>query len=240
MRERGPQAAVAPARAGRKVTEASWEKPISDLSGTLDPPQYLRGFSKWFEDRVASVVILFLLAPVLALIALAVKLESKGPVLFVQERYGFKNRIIRVYKFRTMYSENCDQSGARRTVSDDPRVTPLGRFLRMLSLDELPQLFNVLAGEMSLVGPRAHAVAMKVGDRPYHDAVADYFLRHSVRPGITGWAQVNGSRGEVDSLEKARERLAFDLHYVDNWSLGLELKILLLTVRTVLSCKNAY
>ena len=178
--------------------------------------------------------------PRLAIIALLIKFESRGPVLFVQERFGFNNAVIRVYKFRTMYADCGDISGAKRTVHNDPRVTRMGRILRWLSLDELPQLLNVLRGEMSLVGPRPHAIAMKAGDRLYHEAVDDYAHRHRVKPGITGWAQVNGCRGEIDTIEKARARVAFDLFYIEHWSLWLDLKTLILTMPVLLARQNAY
>jgi lipopolysaccharide/colanic/teichoic acid biosynthesis glycosyltransferase len=139
-----------------------------------------------------------------------------------------------------MYTDRGDGSGAQRTVPNDPRVTRVGRVLRSLSLDELPQLINVLKGDMSLVGPRAHAIAMKAGEHLYSDAVAEYRQRHRVRPGITGWAQINGSRGEIDTLEKARTRVEYDLYYIEHWSLWLDLKILALTVPILLSRRNAY
>jgi polysaccharide biosynthesis protein PslA len=139
-----------------------------------------------------------------------------------------------------MRSDAGDVTGAARTLRDDPRVTQIGRILRHLSLDELPQLINVLRGEMSLIGPRPHALAMKAGERLYHDAVAEYFLRHRVKPGMTGWAQVNVLRGEIDTLAKARQRVAFDLYYIDNWSMALDVKILFMTVWTLLVRRDAY
>jgi Undecaprenyl-phosphate glucose phosphotransferase len=203
----------------------------------------LRGVAGWFkraEDVVVAAAALLLLAPVMALAALAIRLDSPGPVLFRQPRYGFANRTIQVLKFRTMYVDRGDGSGAARTTRDDPRVTRVGRFLRRTSIDELPQLINVLRGEMSIVGPRAHAVAMKVEGRLYDEAVGAYFARHRVRPGITGWAQVNGLRGEVDTLEKARRRVAFDLDYIERWSLLFDLRIMIRTAWTVFDDPNAY
>jgi polysaccharide biosynthesis protein PslA len=174
------------------------------------------------------------------IIAAAIRLDSRGPVFFIQDRFGFNNKTIRVLKFRTMHVEQEDPTGANRTLARDPRVTRVGRFLRSVSLDELPQLVNVLRGEMSLVGPRPHALGMKAGERLYHDAVSDYFQRHRVRPGMTGWAQVNGLRGEIDSLDKARRRVALDLYYIDHWSLWLDLKILLKTIIVIFGRENAY
>jgi polysaccharide biosynthesis protein PslA len=161
-------------------------------------------------------------------------------VFFVQKRFGFNNEVIRVLKFRTMFVDRGDPSGAQRTVHNDPRITRLGRLLRLLSFDELPQLINVLRGDMSLVGPRPHAIAMMAGDRLYWEAVEQYLHRHRVKPGITGWAQVNGLRGEVDTLEKARARVAHDLYYIEHWSCWLDLKILLKTVGILASRQNAY
>jgi lipopolysaccharide/colanic/teichoic acid biosynthesis glycosyltransferase len=149
-------------------------------------------------------------------------------------------RVIRVLKFRTMYADRGDPSGARRTTPGDPRVTRVGRVLRALSLDELPQLINVLKGDMSLVGPRPHAIKMQAGDRLYHDAIIEYPQRHRVKPGITGWAQIHGLRGEVDSLEKARARVEYDLYYIEHWSLWLDLWILLATGLRLLIRRESY
>lgn len=204
------------------------------------PLKHWSGVTKWVEDKVLGLAFLVLFAPLFALVALAIRLDSRGPVFFVQERFGFNNRTFRVWKFRTMHVEVSDVSGSNRTVPSDPRVTRVGRFLRGMSLDELPQLLNVLIGDMSLVGPRPHVMAMKAGDRLYHDAVADYFLRHRVKPGMTGWAQVNGLRGEIDTVEKARRRIDHDLYYIGHWSLWLDIKILLSTVRVLMSRQNAY
>jgi Undecaprenyl-phosphate glucose phosphotransferase len=195
---------------------------------------------KWLEDKCLTVAMLTVVAPLMLLIGLLIKYDSRGPVLFVQERLGFNNKIIRVLKFRTMRVEHEDRSGGRRTLPGDPRVTRMGRLLRKTSLDELPQLINVLRGEMSLVGPRPHAVAMRINERPYSEAVGGYAQRHRVKPGITGWAQINGLRGEVDSLERGRARVDYDLEYIERWSLWLDLKILALTLPAVWSCRNAY
>jgi Undecaprenyl-phosphate glucose phosphotransferase len=206
------------------------ERPITSWNAVI----------KWFEDKVLSGLLLMSLAPIMLLIALLIKLESRGSVFFIQERFGFNNNIIRVLKFRTMYTHCSDFAGAARTVQNDPRVTPLGRALRALSLDELPQLLNVLKGDMSLVGPRPHPLPMAVGLRLYCDAVEKYAHRHRVKPGITGWAQVNGCRGEIDTIEKARARVEYDLAYIDEWSPWLDLKILALTVTALLRPRNAY
>jgi Undecaprenyl-phosphate glucose phosphotransferase len=223
--------------------------PIQGLSYLGDTPligivdrrmKHWNAVAKWIEDKVLSALLVLVFAPAMAIIALLIKLESRGPVLFVQERFGFNNEIIRVYKFRTMYDDRGDRSGARRTVRNDPRVSRVGGVLRRLSLDELPQLLNVLKGEMSLVGPRPHATAMKAGDRLYGEAVEDYVRRHRVKPGITGWAQVTGLRGEIDTLHKARARLEYDLFYIEHWSLWFDLKILSLTVPALFFHHNVY
>jgi Undecaprenyl-phosphate glucose phosphotransferase len=204
------------------------------------PLKHWRGLIKWLEDKLLSGVLLIFLGPLMGIASLLIKVDSRGPVLFVQERFGFNNDVIKVLKFRTMYVDRGDRSGAQRTVQNDPRVTRVGRVLRSLSFDELPQLINVLRGDMSLVGPRPHAIAMKAGGRLYCEAVEEYLHRHRVKPGITGLAQVNGLRGEIDTLDKARARVAHDLHYIEHWSPWLDLKILLKTVGILASRTNAY
>lgn len=225
------------------------EFPIRGLSETAAvrvveifdrPLKHWSGLAKSIEDKILGAVCLVIFAVPMMLIAAAIRLDSKGPVLFVQDRFGFNNKVVRVFKFRTMHVEAADPTGACRTVLGDPRVTRVGCILRTLSLDELPQLINVLRGDMSLVGPRPHAVAMRAGDELYHHAVADYFQRHRVRPGITGWAQVHGLRGEIDTLEKAHRRVAFDLYYIDHWSLWLDIKILFMTIKILFTRQNAY
>jgi lipopolysaccharide/colanic/teichoic acid biosynthesis glycosyltransferase len=158
----------------------------------------------------------------------------------VQPRIGFNNELIRVLKFRTMYADHADLAAEQTTTADDPRVTPIGRWLRKLSLDELPQLINVLQGDMSLVGPRPHATHMKVGDRYYQDAVRGYAGRHRVKPGITGLAQVNGVRGEIRTIQRAKLRVELDTKYMDNWSVWLDLSILAGTFRAVVWDRDAY
>lgn len=195
---------------------------------------------KAVEDRVLGGALLLALAPLMLAIAAAVKLDSRGPVFFRQTRYGFNNNLIRVWKFRTMYQHMTDPAATVLTQRDDPRVTRVGRFLRRTSLDELPQLLNVVCGEMSLVGPRPHALQAKAGDQLYQDVMHHYAARHRVKPGLTGWAQVHGWRGETDTTEKLTQRVEHDLYYIDHWSLLLDLQILLRTVRVVLGGHNAF
>lgn len=184
---------------------------------------------KGVEDRLMAALALVFFGPAMLLAAAAIRLESPGPILFRQLRFGFNNQPISVLKFRTMYADLCDPTGAARTVRGDPRITRVGRILRRTSVDELPQLLNVLRGEMSLVGPRAHPLMMTVGGTLYHEAVAGYAARHRVKPGITGLAQINGCRGEIATIEQAQARIRYDLDYVARWSLWLDLKIMLLT-----------
>jgi Undecaprenyl-phosphate glucose phosphotransferase len=207
-----------------------WQRPMRDLN---------RGVKR-LEDLVIASCALVLLSPLLVLTAMLVRLTSKGPVVFVQPRLGFNNEVIRVFKFRTMFADQTDIEGRATTTRGDPRITPVGKVLRRLSLDELPQLFNVIEGSMSLVGPRPHAIEMKVEDRYYHEAVRGYAGRHRVRPGITGYAQVKGLRGEIRTTERAKKRVELDQHYIDNWSLWLDLWILVLTARAVLFDSDAY
>lgn len=187
-----------------------------------------------------SLLALALLWPVMLAAAIAVKATSKGPVIFRQKRHGFNNEIIEIVKFRSMYVHMSDQSGIKAVTRNDPRVTPVGRFLRTSSIDELPQLVNVLRGELSLVGPRPHAISAQTGARKYVDVVESYFARHRVKPGVTGWAQINGLRGELDSDEKIRARTTYDLDYIENWSLLFDLKILCLTPIRLFNTDNVY
>jgi Undecaprenyl-phosphate glucose phosphotransferase len=192
------------------------------------------------EDRILGAIMLLLLAPVMLLVALLVKLDSPGPVLFKQHRYGYNNRLIKVFKFRSMRQDAADANAERLVRPGDNRVTRLGAFLRKSSLDELPQLLNVLRGEMSLVGPRPHALRAKADTRLYEEVVEEYASRHRVKPGITGWAQVKGWRGVTDTEDKIRERVAHDLYYIDNWSVLFDLKILAMTVIAVVKTQNAH
>jgi putative colanic acid biosynthesis UDP-glucose lipid carrier transferase len=194
------------------------------------------GFVKRASDIVLSLLILALIAPLLLVLAVAVKLSSPGPALFRQRRYGVAGDEVMVYKFRTMRVME-DGTEIRQCARGDPRVTPLGAFMRRMSLDELPQLVNVLQGRMSIVGPRPHAVAH---NEMYRKLINGYMLRHKVRPGITGWAQVNGWRGETDTLDKMRSRVAYDLDYLRNWSLRFDLYIMLRTVGAVWNGRNAH
>ena len=216
---------------GRVPVLDIFDKPIADWDV----------IAKALFDKVIGCVALIALAPVLALVALAVKLDSRGPVLFRQKRYGFNNELIEVFKFRSMYADRLDASADRLVTKGDSRVTRVGRFIRRTSLDELPQLFNVVfAGSLSLVGPRPHALHAKAADRQYDDVVDGYFARHRVRPGLTGWAQVNGWRGETDTQEKIQRRVEHDLAYIENWSLLFDLYILLITPLALFKAENAY
>jgi Undecaprenyl-phosphate glucose phosphotransferase len=189
-----------------------------------------QSIAKEVEDRLLGAAILTMIAPLLLAIALLIKLDSPGPVFFRQKRYGFNNQLIEVWKFRSMYAEATDANAEQLTRRNDPRITRLGRFLRRTSLDELPQFLNVVRGEMSIVGPRPHALAAKAGPLLYREAVKYYDARHRVKPGITGWAQVNGWRGETDTVEQIRKRVEHDLYYIEHWSILLDLRIIIRTI----------
>ncbi len=161
-------------------------------------------------------------------------------MLFKQLRHGFNNEPIEVLKFRSMYVEQCDPTAKAAVTKNDPRVTRVGRIIRKTSIDELPQFFNALFGSLSLVGPRPHAVTAQTHNRLYEEVVDGYFARHKVKPGVTGWAQINGWRGEIDTDEKIRKRTEYDLYYIENWSLWLDLKILFLTPISLFNTENAY
>ncbi len=207
-----------------------FDKPISNWDSV----------AKRIFDIVFSIAGIVLLSPVMLITAIAIKLESKGPVIFRQKRHGFNNEIVDVYKFRSMYTEMCDPSARNAVTKDDPRVTRVGRFIRKTSIDELPQFFNALKGDLSLVGPRPHAVTAQSHNRLYHEVVDGYFARHRVKPGVTGWAQINGWRGEIDSDDKIKMRTECDLYYIENWSLWFDLKIALLTPIRLMNTENAY
>lgn len=195
---------------------------------------------KRLEDLVLASLALVLALPVMLLVALAIRLDSPGPVLFRQKRYGYNNKLIEVFKFRSMYCDKTDANAERQTTRNDDRITRVGRFIRRTSLDELPQLFNVLVGSMSMVGPRPHATATKAAGILFEDAVKEYTARHRVKPGITGWAQINGYRGETDTLEKIEKRVEYDLQYIENWSIWFDLYILFRTLPAVLFTREAY
>lgn len=216
---------------GKVPTLDVFEQPITDWDMVL----------KAAFDRIVGAIILILLSPVMALVALAVKLDSPGPVLFLQKRYGFNNERIDVFKFRSLFHDQADPLASKVVTKGDKRVTRVGRFIRKTSLDELPQLFNVVfKGNLSLVGPRPHAVQGKLQNRLFDDAVDGYFARHRVKPGITGWAQINGWRGEVDTDEKIQKRVEFDLYYIENWSVLFDLYILFKTPFALIKGENAY
>lgn len=203
-----------------------FESPLSGEAGWL----------KRIEDVVLGSIILLLIAPLMVLIAIGIKLSSPGPVIFRQRRYGLNGKVVDVWKFRSMtVCEDGDH--VPQAIKGDARITPFGAFLRRTSLDELPQFINVLQGTMSIVGPRPHAVAH---NEQYRRLIYGYMLRHKVKPGITGWAQVNGWRGETDTLEKMQKRVEFDLAYMHQWSLWMDIKIIWMTVLKGFSGKNAY
>jgi putative colanic acid biosynthesis UDP-glucose lipid carrier transferase len=204
-----------------------WRRPLAGFPAVL----------KRAVDVCVSAVLLISLLPLMAIIAALIKLDSPGPVLFRQQRFGLAKKPFELYKFRSMhFRAGCDPAvpQARR---HDPRVTRVGRFLRRTSLDELPQLFNVLSGEMSLVGPRPHAI---LHDEKYAQQIEGYSARHHVKPGITGWAQVHGWRGETETLEKMRQRVEYDIYYINHWSLLLDFRILFKTLAAVFGQRNAY
>jgi Undecaprenyl-phosphate glucose phosphotransferase len=208
-----------------------FDRPIADWDVVM----------KWLFDKIVGTVALVAALPVMAIVAIAIKLDSRGPVLFKQKRYGFNNELVEVYKFRSMYVEQTDANASRLVTKGDPRVTRVGRFIRKTSLDELPQLLNVvMVGNLSLVGPRPHAVNAKAEEQRYDEAVDGYFARHRVKPGITGWAQINGWRGETDTYEKIQRRVEHDLYYIENWSVLFDLYILFKTPFSLLKTENAY
>jgi Undecaprenyl-phosphate glucose phosphotransferase len=208
-----------------------FDRPIADWDVVM----------KWLFDKIIGTLALICLLPLLAIVAILIKLDSRGPLLFKQKRYGFNNDLIEVYKFRSMYANAADAAANKLVTKDDPRVTRIGRIIRKASLDELPQLFNVVfKGNLSLVGPRPHAVNAKAEAVLYAEAVDGYFARHRVKPGITGWAQINGWRGETDTDEKIQRRVEHDLYYIENWSVLFDLYIVARTPFALFNTKNAY
>ena len=207
-----------------------FDKPINDWDSV----------AKRMFDIVFSLMGIVALSPIMLGAAIAIKLDSPGPILFRQKRHGFNNEEIDVLKFRSMYTNMSDPTAKQAVTKSDPRVTKVGRFIRKTSIDELPQFFNALRGDLSLVGPRPHAVYAQTRDRMFGEVVEGYFARHKVKPGVTGWAQINGWRGEIDSDEKIKMRTEYDLWYIENWSLWLDLKILFMTPLKLLNTENAY
>jgi Undecaprenyl-phosphate glucose phosphotransferase len=207
-----------------------FDKPIADWNMVL----------KSTFDFVAGSLICLGMLPVMALTALAIKLDSPGPVFFRQRRLGFNNEVIEVFKFRSLHHKHADPTASKVVTRNDPRVTRVGKFIRKTSIDELPQLLNVLRGELSLVGPRPHAVEANTANKLWEEVVDGYFARHRVKPGITGWAQINGWRGEVNTPEKLQNRVEHDLYYIENWSLLFDVYILLRTPFALLKTENAY
>jgi Undecaprenyl-phosphate glucose phosphotransferase len=204
------------------------------------PLNWWSSFLKSAMDRCIALVAMIVLSPVMLAVAIAVRLESKGPIIFKQKRFGFNNELIEVFKFRSMYTDMTDATASKLVTKNDPRVTRVGRIIRKSSLDELPQLFNVMTGQLSLVGPRPHPTKAKAAGALYDEVVEGYFARHKVKPGITGWAQINGWRGETDTQEKLEQRVKHDLDYIDRWSLGLDLYIIAKTPFALLKTENAY
>jgi Undecaprenyl-phosphate glucose phosphotransferase len=211
---------------GNMVTMRVFQSPLSPFSRAIK-----RAF-----DVAAAIAGLILLSPLFVIVSLAIKLDSRGPVFFRQTRHGYNNEPIRVLKFRSMTVME-DGDNFRQVIRNDPRVTRLGRILRRTNIDELPQLFNVLVGDMSIVGPRPHATAH---NNFFAELISSFTRRHNVKPGITGWAQANGYRGDTDTLEKMQRRVECDLYYIDNWSLFLDLKIILMTLFSRKVYWNAY
>jgi Undecaprenyl-phosphate glucose phosphotransferase len=207
-----------------------FDKPLNDWDSVAK-----RAF-----DIVFSLLGILVFSPLMLITAIAIKLDSKGPVFFRQKRHGFNNEVIEVYKFRSMFADMSDPTARNTVTKGDPRVTRVGRIIRKTSIDELPQFFNALLGSLSLVGPRPHAIAAQSHNLLYNEVVDGYFARHRVKPGVTGWAQINGWRGEMDTNEKIRKRTEYDLYYIENWSLLFDLRILFLTPLRLLNTENAY
>jgi putative colanic acid biosynthesis UDP-glucose lipid carrier transferase len=208
---------------------------VLDLSAS--PMVGINRVVKAFEDKALALLIIMLISPLMLLIALGIKVTSRGPIIFKQLRHGWDGKPVKVYKFRTMVVHKEEPGCVTQACKNDARITKFGAFLRATSLDELPQFFNVLQGRMSIVGPRPHAIAH---NELYKDQIDDYMKRHKVKPGITGWAQINGWRGETDTLDKMKKRVEYDLYYIENWSLWFDLKIIIRTLFTGFGHKNAY
>ena len=210
--------------------------PLATLQLTRLPLSWIEVVQKRLFDLIFAAAALIVLTPLIAVVALLIKLDSPGPIFFVQRRYGFNQQPFRIIKFRTMRTLD-DGAVVPQATRNDPRLTRIGRWLRRWNIDEIPQLFNVLTGDMSLVGPRPHALSH---DHEYERRISLYARRHNVKPGITGWAQIHGYRGETDTEDKMRSRVEYDLFYIDNWSLWLDLKIIARTVLSPIAYQNAY
>ena len=193
-------------------------------------------FIKKVEDIIFSIIALIIFGPLMLIISALIWMESPGPVIFKQKRYGYNNRIFEIYKFRSMTHQVVEEEKTHQAVKNDPRITRLGKFIRKTSLDELPQIINVLNGSMSLVGPRPHAVDH---NEDYAKVIDGYFARHRVKPGITGWAQINGYRGITDTVDKMENRVKYDVYYAENWSFFFDLNILFRTIFVGFISKNS-
>ncbi|RZJ06256.1 MAG: exopolysaccharide biosynthesis polyprenyl glycosylphosphotransferase [Brevundimonas sp.] len=211
--------------------------PLADVQGPVDDDR--RAFNKRLQDMILGLTATVLLAPVMAAVALAIRLDSPGPIFFRQRRHGFNHEEIVVWKFRSMRQESADATASRQVTHDDDRITRIGKFIRKTSLDELPQLLNVITGEMSLVGPRPHAIGMKTGHIESARLVAEYAHRHRIKPGMTGWAAVNGSRGPLHTAQDVRRRVQLDIDYVENQSFWLDLWIMAVTLPVLLGDRAA-
>lgn len=231
---------------GEAVGLADNKRNLRNLGGNLVLTVHKKPLNDWqliqknIFDRVAGTMILLTLSPLLLLTAVAIKIDSKGPVFFKQPRVGYNNLLFSTYKFRSMYAHMADIYANQQTTRDDPRITKLGKYLRKYSIDELPQLINVIKGSMSLVGPRPHAPGNTAAGKFFSEISNDYTLRHRVKPGITGWAQVNGWRGEIQDVESLNQRVTHDLHYIQHWSLWFDVKIILLTIIREIKSGKAY
>jgi Undecaprenyl-phosphate glucose phosphotransferase len=213
------------------------DAPLAPLHPATDG--HRKAFAKRVQDLVIGVIGLVVAAPVLAVVAVAIRLDSPGPIFFRQRRHGFNNEEIVVWKFRTMRHEAADARAERQVTANDDRVTRVGRILRSTSLDEVPQLFNVITGEMSLVGPRPHAIGMKTGDVESAQLVAEYAHRHRIKPGMTGWAAIHGSRGPLHEPDEVMQRVAYDVEYIERQSFWLDLTIMAKTIPSMLGDRTA-
>ncbi|WP_417518347.1 undecaprenyl-phosphate glucose phosphotransferase [Minwuia sp.] len=239
LREAPIDVSLAPEPLGYRLMERR-VRHLGDLPMTVVQEPPLSGWNyiiKALEDRILSALIIIAISPLLITLAILIRLDSPGPAIFRQQRYGFNNNVFTVYKFRSMRNDAGDARGGAQATKGDARITRIGAFIRKTSLDELPQLFNVLKGDMSLVGPRPHAVAH---NEEYAELIDHYLSRHKVKPGITGWAQIHGLRGETDTNEKMEMRVQYDLYYIDNWSLWLDIRIILRTLLVGFVNENAY